>query len=358
LMESVLFIEDDSTDAEIIKTAVEKDGGYDYVFVNTIDEAIEQMKRTTFSLIVSDFKLMGETAFDVLEHIDELPVIIITGAGSENLAVDLMKKGVYDYIIKGSSRDYAERLVYSMKKAIEHHFAKQKLKDYKRDLEDAVKEKTRLLQETVDEHLKTLRQLRKSERKMNAMLRNSVDAISNMTEAKDPYTAGHQRRVASLAREISKKMGMTKDQILHVYIASLLHDVGKIKIPSEILSKPGKLTPQEFELIKIHPVVGHEITKPLGFDYEVDVMILQHHERLDGSGYPYGVKDGQILDGSRILTVADVVESIMSHRPYRPSLGLDVAISEIQKNEGRYYDEKVVSACTNLFLIDGFKFTS
>jgi putative nucleotidyltransferase with HDIG domain len=173
-------------------------------------------------------------------------------------------------------------------------------------------------------------------------------------ETRDPYTAGHQRRVSNLAREIAKEMGVSKDQIQGVRMAGVIHDIGKISVPAEILSKPGKISENEFGIIKEHPNVGYNILKTVDFPWPIAQIVLQHHERIDGSGYPNGISGEDILLEARILAVADVVEAMASHRPYRAALGINVAFNEISKNHGSLYDPKVVDACLRLFKEKGY----
>lgn len=195
----------------------------------------------------------------------------------------------------------------------------------------------------------TLEKLRKS-------LVGTIRAMSLTVETRDPYTAGHQKKVSNLARVIAQEMGLPSDTIDTIRMAGTIHDLGKISVPAEILSKPGRLTDVEFELIKLHPQSGYNILRDTELPYPIAEIILQHHERLDGSGYPQGLKDEQILLESQIISVADVVEAMASHRPYRPSLGIEVALEEIEKNKGVLYGEKVVDACLKLFRDKGFKF--
>ena len=180
-------------------------------------------------------------------------------------------------------------------------------------------------------------------------LSGTIQAISLAVETRDPYTAGHQRRVADLARSIATAMDLRKDQIEGVRIASTIHDIGKIAIPAEILSKPTKLTEVEFSLIKIHPRAGYDILKDIEFPWPIARIILEHHERMDGSGYPNGLTGKDLLIESKILSVADSVEAIASHRPYRPALGVDKALEEIEGYKGTLYDPAVVDACQRLF---------
>ena len=183
-----------------------------------------------------------------------------------------------------------------------------------------------------------------------------IHAVSLVMETRDPYTAGHQRRVAELARAIAKEMGLSEWQIMGIHIAGLLHDVGKVAVPTEILSKPGKINQYEFSLIKNHCRVGYEILQRIDFPWPVTQAILQHHERLDGSGYPEGLSGEDIILEARILGVADVVEAMSSHRPYRPALGLDCALHEISQASGILYDSEVVDACLKLLKKNGPEF--
>jgi PAS domain S-box-containing protein len=184
----------------------------------------------------------------------------------------------------------------------------------------------------------------------------TVTALASMVELRDAYTAGHQRRVASLAGAIARQMGLSEDRIQGILLAGVIHDVGKIQVPAEILSKPTRLRPLEFELIKAHPRAGYDIVRSIDFPWPIADMILQHHERLDGSGYPDGLKGDAIRLESRILAVADVVEAMMSHRPYRAELGLDAALAEVEAGKGTRYDAAAVDACRVLFREKGFAF--
>jgi len=219
-----------------------------------------------------------------------------------------------------------------------------KLRYYEGTIEDIT---TRKLAE--EELQNTLEKLRKS-------LAGTIQVVSMTVETRDPYTAGHQRRVANLARTIAQEMGLSNDTVDNIRMAGVIHDIGKISIPAELLAKPTKLTNIEFSLIKVHPQTGFDILKDVGLPYPVAEIVFQHHERLDGSGYPQGLKDDQILLESKILAVADVTEAIATHRPYRPALGIDVALDEIAKNKGKLYDEKVVEVCLKLFREEGFTF--
>jgi PAS domain S-box-containing protein len=196
---------------------------------------------------------------------------------------------------------------------------------------------------------------KQSVKRIRKALGATVQAIAVTVEARDPYTAGHQRRVADLARAIAKEMNLPIDQIDGIRMAAAIHDLGKISVPAEILSKPKKLTDIEFRLIKTHSQSGYDILKDIDFPWPVARTVLEHHERMDGSGYPNGLTGDHILLESRILAVADVVESMASHRPYRPSLGIKAALEEIEKNRGTLYDNTVADACLRLFREKGYQ---
>lgn len=201
-------------------------------------------------------------------------------------------------------------------------------------------------------------ELRQSYARIERLFDEIVRVLSSAIELRDPYTAGHQRRVAELARAIAEEMGLSKDQVHGLWIAAILHDIGKaLAVPIEILSKPGKLTEQEMGLIRQHPRAGYEVLKDVEFPWPVAEIVYQHHERLDGSGYPRGLKGEEILLEARILAVADVVEAMSSHRPYRPALGIEAALSELEKGKGKLYDPAVVDACLTLFRKKGFDFS-
>jgi len=183
-----------------------------------------------------------------------------------------------------------------------------------------------------------------------------IQVISGTVETKDPYTAGHQRRVADLARSIATEMGLADDQREGLRMAGTIHDLGKVSVPAKILSKPTKLTEIEFKLIQAHSQIGYDILKGIEFPWPIADMVLQHHERMNGSGYPRGLKGEAISLEARILMVADVVEAMASYRPYRPALGVDAALEEIEKNKWILYDPEVVEVCLKLFKEKGFRF--
>jgi putative nucleotidyltransferase with HDIG domain len=187
-------------------------------------------------------------------------------------------------------------------------------------------------------------------------LSDTIRAIALTVEKRDPYTAGHQNKVADLCAAIGRELGLPAERIEGMRLAALIHDIGKIYVPAEILNRPGRLTPAEFEIIKSHPGVGYDIVKDVKFPWPVGDMIVQHHERLDGSGYPRGLKGEAIILEARILAVADAVEAMAAHRPYRPAHGIEAAPEEIERHRGERYDPAAVDACARLFREKLFRF--
>lgn len=201
----------------------------------------------------------------------------------------------------------------------------------------------------IGERKKAKRDIESYVARLEHSVEGTLEAVSNMLELRDPYTSGHQRSVGNLAAAIGVEMGLSEGDVKGLRLIGYVHDIGKISTPAEVLVKPKRLTHTEFELIKEHSQAGYDVLKNVSFPWPVAETILQHHERLDGSGYPRGLKDAQILLETRIISVADVVEAMSSHRPYRPSLGIEAALQEIEKNAGRLYDAKAVAACLCLF---------
>jgi putative nucleotidyltransferase with HDIG domain len=180
--------------------------------------------------------------------------------------------------------------------------------------------------------------------------------MARLVEARDPYTAGHEERVTSLSVAIAQEMGLDERKIVGLEVAARLHDIGKVSVPAEILAKPGRLSEAEFSLVRGHAAASGEILSSIDFPWPIAKIVVQHHERLDGSGYPNGLRNGEILTEARILAVADVVEAMWAHRPYRPSLGLEAALDEIARGRGWLYDRQAVDACIRLFRENRFSF--
>jgi PAS domain S-box-containing protein/putative nucleotidyltransferase with HDIG domain len=206
----------------------------------------------------------------------------------------------------------------------------------------------------ITKHKQAAQELQSSYDKLRETLIVTVNALASTVEMRDPYTAGHQRRVTILACAIAEEMGLTEEQFDGLRLAGLVHDIGKITVPAEILNKPGRISEIELNIIKTHPQAGYNLLKEIEFPWPVARIVLQHHERLDGSGYPGGLKDDRIMPEAKVLAVADVVEAMASHRPYRPALGIEAALHEITMHKGTLYDPDATDICARLFINKGF----
>jgi putative nucleotidyltransferase with HDIG domain len=324
----ILMIEDSQDDALLLLRELRR-AGYDPICerLETPAEMQAALQGGAWDVILSDHSLPHFSAPGALALLKDkgldIPFIIVSGSIGEEMAVSLMKAGAHDYIRK----DNLSRLI----PAIRRELGEAEVRRQRRRAEEA---------------------LQQSYKKLRRVLEGTAAALASAIEKRDPYTAGHQERVAQLACAIAKEMNFSEEQVEGIRVAGVLHDIGKISIPAEILSKPVKLTEAEFAIIKTHPEVGYEIVKDIEFPWPVAQMTLQHHERMDGGGYPSGLRGEQILLEARILGVADVVEAISSHRPYRPALGIDKAKEEIVKKRGTLYDPAVVDAVLG-FLAQG-----
>lgn len=295
------------------------------------EQALAAVSMRQPELILLDIKMPGIDGYEVCRRLksdvntQEIPVIFISALDTLGDRVKGFELGAVDYITKPFQRE--EVLV-----RVRTHLNLRRMQTH---LEELVDERTQELQSAAI--------------KMHSILLQTIKAIAITIEKRDPYTAGHQQRVADLAVTIAREMGLDEDKVEGIRLGALIHDIGKIYIPSEILNRPGRISDVEFQIIKMHSEVGYEIVKDVDFPWPVADMIYQHHERIDGSGYPQGLKGDEIIQEARIMSVADVVEAIASHRPYRPSMGIDSALEEIQKNRGRIYDPEVVDTCVKLF---------
>jgi HD-GYP domain-containing protein (c-di-GMP phosphodiesterase class II) len=243
--------------------------------------------------------------------------------------------------------------------------AEQQVKALNSNLERLVGQRTAELQRSneqlrreVDHRRKVQNQLQQSLQRLKTIIGGTVMAIAMTVEKRDPYTSGHQHRVAELSKAIGAELGLPEDQLEGLYIASAIHDIGKISLPAEILSKPTQLSRIEMSLVQAHAQAGYDILKSVEFPWPVADIVLQHHERLNGTGYPQGLSGEAILPEARIMGVADVVETMSSHRPYRPSMGLDKALDEITAQKGILYDPAAVDACLALIRQKRFEFTA
>lgn len=282
-------------------------------------------KRGPYTVIVSDYRMPEMDGVEFLSKASELTPdsirIMLTGQPDLELAIKAVNEGrIFRFLTKPCPPEIVAKAVTD---AMKYH---------------------QLVQ--AEREVVGLRKWRYS---MEAMIRSFV----SLMETRDPYTAGHQQRVTTLATAIAREMDLPAERLDAVRLAATIHDIGKMYVPAEFLNRPGRLTEVEFNVIKLHPQVGSDILQPIDFEHPISLMVRQHHERIDGSGYPLGLKGEEILLEARIITVADVVEAMNSHRPYRPSLGLEAAMNEIEQHQGVYYDRNAVEACLRLLRRNG-----
>lgn len=342
-LRTVLVIDDSEMDRLSLAAHLEV-MAFDVEQAADVAEGIALAREAQPTLILVDLRLPGGSGLDVIaavkEFAPETPTIVISGRGDLHDAIAALRLGAWDYLTK-PIREMAV-LEHAVNRVLERARLLTERKDYQTHLEQEVERQTCELKRSLD--------------KLRRTLNGIVKAMALVVEARDPYTAGHQERVARLARAIAEDLGLSSDQVKAVYVAGIVHDLGKIRVPAEILVKPGRLTRSEFNLLKDHPRTAYEILKEIDFHWPIAQIVRQHHEKLDGSGYPDGLRGDQILLEARILVVADVVESMASHRPYRPARGLNLALDEIAEQSGKLYDSRVVASCLRLFREKGFSF--
>jgi len=315
----------------------------------------------------ANYKVLTETLLDGIIVIDPQGKILfsnITGARlfGFNKVRDILGKNIFNFLRREDLFKSDLKLIYENKGG---YFTEYEVVDAKgtRFVIESIGKKIKYKGEEafllcfrdVTERKIVIDNLKKAIENEKAILLQAVNTLSDVMEFRDPYTAKHQRKVAILAVEIAKEIGFSGSLIEGIKITSLLHDIGKVYIPTDILAKPGKLSETEWEFIKMHPVYGANIVKDIEFPWDVSKIILQHHERLDGSGYPNSLKGEEIILEAKILSVADVVEAMTSHRPYRRKYTLQEALDEVKKHEGILYDKNVVKACLEVFK-KGFNF--
>ena len=360
----ILLIEDDKIDQMAFERLVRReDLPYDYQIAGSVSEAREVLAAERFDAVLMDYMLGDGTAFDLFGEAGDAPIVMMTGSGDEAIAVQAMKAGALDYLVKDPEGNYLTTLPVTVESVISRRLAEEELKRYRERLEELVEERTVKLTKANEQLVAEIaarnqaqEELQHTLEKLREALGGIIQTVALTVETKDPYTAGHQRRVGNLARAIANEMGLPQEQIDGIRMAGLIHDLGKVGIPAEILSKPGRLNDLQYGLIQVHSQVGYDILKRVEFPWPVAQMVLQHHERIDGSGYPQGLSGDEIMLEARILAVADVVEAMASFRPYRPALGIDKALEEISQNRGVLYDPEAVDACLKLFTENGFTF--
>ncbi len=351
----ILVIDDDENLRSTIEAFFE-DLEYNIFTADDGKSGIEVFRREKPDIVLSDLRMPGVDGFEVIDVVssesEKTPIIVISGIGIMEDALDAIKRGAWEYIMKPIYDMGA--LEHAVKKSLERARLIRENEKYQLFLEEMVEERTAELQKEINTRKKAEGDLVVSMNRLRQTIDGVVEAIVMAVEIRDRYTAGHQKRVAGLAEAISREMGIDQDIIDGISVASKIHDLGKLAVPSEILTKPTRLTETEFDIIKTHAQYGYDILKNVEFSWPVAEIVYQHHERIDGSGYPRGLGNDEILLEAKILSVSDVVEAMASHRPYRPSLGLDFALEEIDINNGKLYDKEVADTC--LYLLRNGKY--
>ncbi len=334
----ILVVDDDENIRKSLSTILAREG-YEVGTAQTGADALEKAQKQRCDVALLDIKLpdmQGVALIPVLKEVNsDTSVIMISGYASLENALQALNSGASGYITK----PYA---VHDVVTKVREVLDKQQLVVENRRL-------YRAAQRELAERRRAEEQLQKSLSSLRRAMEGIIQAMTAAGEMRDPYTAGHQRRVTHLACATARELGLDQMRIEGLRVAGLLHDIGKMHVPAEILSRPGKLNALEFGLIRCHPQVGYDILRTIEFPWPIAEIVLQHHERIDGSGYPRGLTGEEMLLEAKILSIADVVESMSSDRPYRPAFGMDKALEEISRYRGTLYDADVVTACLRLF---------
>ncbi|MCR3922735.1 MAG: HD domain-containing protein, partial [Firmicutes bacterium] len=301
-----------------------------------------KMEQVNYDIVITDIIMPRESGLEMLSNIKEkakaMQIIIMTGEPTVATAIKAVQNGANDYLIKPINK---ETLLRTIKRSAEI----KTLQDEKKVLEIENQRYQENLEALVDSRTQSL------ENATQAI----ISLLSTVVEIRDPYTAGHQRRVGNLAAAIADKMGLNTETVNLIRVVGYIHDIGKIMIPAEILCKPGDLSDLEMQMVRNHSRSGYDMITKVNLPVSIAETIYQHHERCDGSGYPRGLTAKDLTLEASIIIVADVVEAIMSHRPYRPALGVDVALNEIHTNAGRLYNEQVVNVCIDLITNENYQ---
>lgn len=354
-MARVLIVDDEQCIRRTLGTFLERDG-HEVTTAADAEAAQLLLAAKPWDVVLTDIIMPGADGVDLLRTVRaEHPttqVILITGEPSVDTASDAVRLGAFDYLAKPVTPRDICRVVGAAAVYKHLHDENARLTEensaYRARLERHLANRSLQLAVEEESHRTTLENLRKA-------LGAIIEAMARTVEMRDPYTAGHQRRVADLARAIASAMDLDQSTRDAIRMAASIHDIGKVAIPAEILSRPRRLTESEFSLVREHSRFGFDLLAPIDFPWPVAEIVLQHHERLDGSGYPDGLAGDAIRLEARILAVADVVEAISSHRPYRPALGMDAALEELTEHRETFYDPDVVDACIRV-IRGGFEF--
>ncbi len=360
---SILIVDDEESILNAFKRIL-ADEDYEIQTARDGLDGLNKMREAQkpFSLIISDQRMPvmnGVQFFAQAKEISPDAVrILLTGYADTDAIIDAVNKGGIHLYFTKPWRE--EELVSHIKQSLsqtellmENRRLVELTKKQNKELAELNKTLETKIKEKTSDLLAKAEELRESYEKSQMLLDGTVKTMSKIVETRDPYTFGHEAKVAIISCRIAEEMHLSKEQIEAIHISATLHDIGKISVPSEILTKPGRLSDLEMEIIKTHCRVAYDILKTIKFPYPVADIILQHHERMNGSGYPQGLKEESILLEARIIGTADVIDAMASHRPYRPALGVGVAMEEIVRCRGKLYDSAVVDACIRIYETTG-----
>lgn len=339
------------------------------------DEAVDAVKKSLeehkpFAVSFLDLNMPpgpdGQWTADQFQKLDPaINIVMVTGYRSTEVGCQPSSSNFSDKLLYLQKPFYRQEIIQFSTALSTKWQAERQLLDLHADLEGLVEKRTaelvqsnKLLKNEIENRKQIQEKLEQSFQNLKKVMDATIQAIAMTVEKRDPYTSGHQMRVAALTRAISQDLEFAEDQVEGAFVAASIHDIGKISLPAEILSKPIQLTEIEMSLIQAHAQAGFDILKGIEFPWPIAEIIIQHHERMDGSGYPRGLAGDDILMEARVIGVADVVETMASHRPYRPSMGIDKALAEIAQNSGTLYDPDVVTACLKIFRDGSFAFPS
>jgi putative two-component system response regulator len=338
-----VLVVDDEKSVRLSVQQFLRDAEYEVDVAEDAQRARALLAHGLWDVVVTDIVLPGLSGVELLKAIrssapPDVQVIMMTGEPTVKTAAEAVRAGASDYlpkpVTKASILTSVRRAVETKRILDENRQLHVENRSYQENLEELVRQRTAELRDALE---------------------GTIRAMALAVESRDPYTAGHEQRVARLARAIAEEMGRPEEEVLGTYYAGLVHDVGKISVPAEILTFPGKLGKEELGIIRKHPETGSRILSTVRFPWPLAEIVHQHHERLDGSGYPRGLSGDAIRIEARILAVADVIEAMASHRPYRAALGIEAALAEIVERRGTFYDADVGDACMRLFREKGFK---
>jgi putative two-component system response regulator len=334
--ETKILIVDDEEPIRCFLGRVLKLNGNECALAGSAAEARTIIRDHDFPLIICDIRMPGESGIDFIRYVraehPETAVIVASAMDDQQTVESALEIGAYGYITKPFK---ISEVIINVCNALRRRKLEIQNRFHRENLEKLVEERTKAVNNTLND--------------LRSTMEGIIQAMGLTVEIRDPYTSGHQKRVADIASAIATEMNLPKEQIKGIHMAGIVHDIGKIAVPSEILNKSGRISKHEFEIIKSHSQAGYDILKQINFPWPIAQIVYQHHERMDGSGYPQGLSDEDILLEARIMAVADVVEAMASHRPYRPALGVHKALEEIKRNRGVLFDLEVVNACLSLF---------